>query len=364
MSDFSSLKLLLTTRALTDGGAEKTWVTLAREFAARGHRVILAVDDASGRIDFGSATPPTVVELGCNHVVSTLRLTNLLRRERPDVALAAISGNCVKLLVAATALRSPTRIVLSYHGFEEWRTGRLAASGFLALPLVPRFADRIVAVSDGLRRRLVERWGADPDRVVRIYNAIPFDLAAAAASAADLAERPPIVTAIGRLSAEKGFDDLLDAFSRVRRPEARLVIGGDGPERERLEQRITALGLGGRVTLLGRVDPLEHYRKARVIAVPSRTEAFGLVVAEALAHGLPVVATDCDGPHEILGGGRWGRLVPIGDPEAMALALEAALDDPGDPAARIARAADFSLETGMAAWSRLIEDLVEAPPRR
>jgi len=97
------------------------------------------------------------------------------------------------------------------------------------------------------------------------------------------------------------------------------------------------------------------------VAVPSRTEAFGLVVAEALAHGLPIVATACAGPREILGDGRWGRIVPIGDAEAMARALEAALDDPGDPGERIARAATFSTEVGLRSWADLVDEIAAAP---
>lgn len=358
MSYPQSLKLLLTTRAIADGGAERVWLTIARAFAARGAEVILAIDDPSTPCGLDATTNPRLVGIGHKHPPGIVALARLLARERPDVALAAVSGSCSKLVAAEMLARSKTPLVLSYHGFEEWRTGRLAATAYLGLPLANGAAARIVAVSEGLRRCLVERWGADPAKTSRIYNPVALDLVDAAASAGDLAGRAPIVTAIGRLSVEKGMGDLVEAFARVRRPDARLVIGGEGPERGRIEARIRALGLGDRVQLLGQVDPIEHYRRARVVAIPSHTEAFGLVVAEALAHGLPIVATDCDGPREILGEGRWGRIVPIGDPDAMALGMEAALDDPGDPTPRIARAADFSLDTGVSAWARLVDEIV------
>ena len=358
MSYPRNLKLLLTTRAIADGGAERVWLAIARRFAAAGVEVILAIDDPSTPCGLDETTNPRLVGIGRSHPKGMLALARLLRRERPDVAMAAVSGSCSKLAAAALLARTRTPLVLSYHGFEEWRTGRLAATAYLGLPIANRVAARIVAVSDGLCRCLTERWGADPAKTSRIYNPVSLDLDAAAASAGDLSTRDPIVTAIGRLSAEKGMIDLLEAFARVRRPEARLKIGGEGPERARLEARAAELGIAGRTTFLGQVDPVEHYRRTRVVAIPSRTEAFGLVVGEALAHGLPIVATDCDGPREILGEGRWGRLVPIGDAEAMARALEDALDDPGRPDDRILRAADFSLETGFEAWSRLIEGIV------
>jgi glycosyltransferase involved in cell wall biosynthesis len=357
MSYPQSLKLLLTTRAIADGGAERVWLTIARALAARGAEVILAIDDTSTPCGLDATTNPRLVSIGGSHALGVVALARLLARERPDVALAAVSGSCAKLAAAKLLTRSATPIVLSYHGFEEWRTGRLAASAYLGLPIGNAVAARIVAVSDGLAHCLIDRWGADPAKTRRIYNPVSLDLAAAAASAEDLAMRAPIVTAIGRLSVEKGVIDLVEAFARLERPQARLVIGGDGPERARIEARVRALGLDARVRLLGQVDPIEHYRRARVVAIPSRTEAFGLVVAEALAHGLPIVATDCAGPREILGEGRWGRIVPIGDADAMAHGLAAALDDPGVAAARIARAAEFSLEKGVDAWARLVDEV-------
>ena len=361
MSYSRNLKLLLTTRAIVDGGAERVFSTIARSFAARGDRVTLAIDCAVPTEGLDATTNPRLVVLGGNHAASTLRLAALLRDERPAVAMAAVSGSCAKLAMATALARTATPLLLSYHGFEEWRTGRLGAIAYYGMPLLGRAASRIVAVSDGLRDDLVTLWGADPAKTLRIYNPVSIDLEVAAASAATLADRPPTIVAIGRLSVEKGMIDLVEAFARIDRADARLVIGGDGPERERIARRVSELGLDARVRLAGYVEPCAFYRRARVVAVPSRTEAFGLVVAEALAHGLPIVATACAGPREILGDGRWGRIVPIGDVEAMARGLEAALDDPGSPEERITRAATFSTEAGFRQWADLVDTLAAAP---
>lgn len=362
MSYSKSLNLLLTTRAAGGGGAERVWATIARRFAERGDRVTLAVDQNDRDLGLDAHTNPRLLVLGRSHLASTLALAKALRTIRPDVAMAAVSASCVKLMAAARITGSPAPVVLSYHGFEEWRTGRLAAVAYYGMPIVNRAADRIVAVSDGLRHRLVTDWGAAPEKTVRIYNPVSVDLAQAAASAADLARRPPTVLAVGRLSSEKGMTDLLTAFALVRRPEARLVIGGDGPERSALEAQAVALGIADRVTFAGHVDPTPYYRTARMVAVPSRTEAFGLVLVEALAHGLPIVATACHGPREILADGRFGRIVPIGDADAMARGIEATLDDPGPADARIERAAVFSLEAGFHDWAQMVDALAAAPP--
>jgi len=251
MSYAKNLKLLLTTRAIVDGGAERVLSTIARGLAARGDRVTLAIDCAVPTEGLDETTNPRLVVLGGNHAASTMRLAALLREERPDVALAAVSGSCAKLAMAKALARTATPLVLSYHGFEEWRTGRLGAIAYYGMPLLSRTASRIVAVSDGLAADVVDLWGADPAKTRRIYNPVSIDLEVAATSATTLAERPPVVLAIGRLSVEKGMIDLVEAFALIDRPEARLVIGGDGPERERIARRVSELGLDDRVHLAG-----------------------------------------------------------------------------------------------------------------
>ncbi|HUG61788.1 MAG TPA: glycosyltransferase [Methylomirabilota bacterium] len=345
------LRILLHTRASGGGGAERVFATLAEALAARGHLVTLAVDHHSG------GTAPAGVELvvlGAGHGRGVVALAGLLRRGAFDVAAAAVSVSCVKLAAARTMAMQRTPFVVSFHGFEEHRTGRLSALAYRGLPLLSRMAARVVAVSDGLREALVSRWGSLPDRTVRIYNPVALR-EIDQPDEADLMARPPLVAAVGRLSPEKGMDDLLAAFALVRHKGARLVIGGDGPDREALGRQAGTLRIADRVTFLGAIDgPAAAFATARVAVCPSRTEAFGMAVVEALAYGLPVVATACDGPREILGDGRFGVLTPIGDAAAMAEAIEAALDRPGDPSARIERAAAFSQARGVAAWEDLL----------
>ena len=117
------------------------------------------------------------------------------------------------------------------------------------------------------------------------------------------------------------------------------MILGKGPERERLEAEVRRLGLEGRVDMPGyAAEPWDAYAKAKCFVLSSQSEQFGNVIVEALAYGLPVVSTAAVGPKEILDGGKFGRLVPIGDDAALAAAINDALDDPGDPAKRRARA--------------------------
>ena len=349
------LDILLYTRASGGGGAERVWAILANGLVARGHRVTFAFDEKV--TDDGVDPAVATIDVGKGHMGAVLRLARLLRSHRFDVIAGAVSVNCVKLALAKVLALSRVPLVFSYHGFEEYKTGRLSAVGYYWLPLFVPLTRRFVGVSDGIVRALVDRWHAPASRTERIYNPVQL---IAAATAEEIAARPPIIGAVGRLSREKGTDVLIDAFARLTTPDARLMIGGDGPERQRLVQQATDLGVGDRVRFLGRVaSAAEVYGLARVAAVPSRTEAFGMTTVEALSAGIPVVATDCDGSREILAD-QYGELVPIEDAAALAAALDRALAAPPNPAPGVARALEFSAEAGIAQWERLFAGLATA----
>lgn len=347
------LDILLYTRASGGGGAERVWAILANGLAARGHRVTFAYDEKLA--DDGVDPAVEAIEVGERHPMAVLRLARLLRRHRFDVIAGAVSVSCVKLALAKALALSRVPLVFSYHGFEEYKTGRLSAVGYYALPALAPLVSRFVGVSDGIVRALVERWRAPAARTERIYNPVPLLIPA---TAEEIAARPPVVGAVGRLSPEKGMDVLVDAFARLATPRASLLIGGDGPERQRLVQQAADLGIGDRVRFLGRVSSAaEVYGQSRVAAVPSRTEAFGMTTVEALSAGLQVVATRCEGSAEILAD-RYGELVPTGDAAQLAAAIDRALAMPPDPKPGVARAQEFSAGAGIDQWERLFAGLV------
>lgn len=223
-------------------------------------------------------------------------------------------------------------------------------------------ADAVVTVSRGLADDLRENFGVQPQRLHTIYNpAFRADFLAAADRPLDhpwlLHKERPVVIAAGRLHHVKGFDDLLQAFARLRHSvDARLLILGSGKERANLQRLVTQLQLQDHVQLPGRVASLAPWMaRADVFVLSSRREGLPAVLIEALAIGLPIVATRCpSGPDEILEGGRWGALVPVGDIDALAAAMTHALRSlPPDRAALRARAAEFSLEQALAHYLRL-----------
>jgi glycosyltransferase involved in cell wall biosynthesis len=139
-----------------------------------------------------------------------------------------------------------------------------------------------------------------------------------------------LVVSVGRLVQLKGFDLLIHAFAKVRvSPKARLIIVGEGEQREELEALISELDVRDRVALLGtQANPWKYMARADVVALASRSEAFPNVIGEALALGRPVIATECSpGVAEYLDHGRYGMLVAPNDVDALAAGLERILSD-------------------------------------
>ncbi len=352
-------KLLFYTHGLVDGGAERLWSCLASAMKARGHEVVFVQDFEAdeNRANLDSSIP--LYTLGRGHFRAIKVLADVLRRERPDVSLSAVAGCNTKILAAKALSRVPMKTIITYHGFNEWETGLASHATYLGLPVLSSISDRTVAVSSGLRDELIKRWGARSGKIVSILNPVFFPSDAPVPTEVELKARPEVILAVGRLVKEKSFVTLIRAFARLNRPSARLVILGKGVEQDKIDAEIEKLGLQDRVSMPGYSEkPWSYYASAKCFVLSSNSEPFGNVVVEAMAYGLPVVATDCAGPQEILNHGEFGRIVAIDDEQQLADAINQTLDDPGDPALRRKRADEFSFDVRVPAYEALIAEVL------
>jgi glycosyltransferase involved in cell wall biosynthesis len=331
---------------LAGGGAERVMLTLARGFLQRGHSVDLIVVKAEGPLL--ADVPPGVqlVELRSRRVLySIFRLAQYLRRERPAALLATLTNANAAAVIARWLSGQSTRVVIrqAYHltrGLEiEKFTVLEAALERLLVRWCYPWADRVVAVSAGVAvdlqtrpylRRTSIHVAPNPVVTSELRRLVDMDIDHPWFHTG----APPVVLAVGRLTVAKQFDVLIRAFAQLRqRTNARLVILGEGEERQSLEGLVRQLGIADAVSLPGFVsNPFPAMAKSKVFVLSSAFEGLPGVLIQALACGTKVVATDCEsGPREILDGGRFGRLVPVGNVDALADAIEAAIADPVAP---------------------------------
>lgn len=333
-------------------------VNLAGGLASRGHEVDFVTVRPEG--PFRDRVPPgvPVVALGPRRVSRAIpALARYLRRRRPDAVLSTLVHMNVATVLARRLARVPTRVVLREANRirEDARAEPrpLIRVAYRLLPAVYAWADHVIAVSEDVATEVRELTTLPHNRITTVNNPVlaPGDLTAIAASNPPphpwLAGDIPVVLSVGRLAPQKDHATLLEGFARLRQGQpARLVILGEGSLRSDLQRRALELGITESVLFAGFThDPFSWMKHADVLAHTARWEGSPNVIVEALACGLPVVATDCPGgPSETLENGRYGRLVPMGDTAAVAQALADTLEAAPDPDTLRRRAAEFTVE--------------------
>lgn len=341
---------------LRGGGAERVNIDLAREFIRQGHTVDFVLMQARGELLDLVPDGARVVDLKTPRVRNMIwPLRRYLQRERPNALLAAMWPLTVLAPLVHYLSSHRCTVLVSEHNaltvqYAIWgKLHRLAMKASMALGY--RLAAARVGVSGGVADDISRLSGLPRQMFSAIHNPVPTSPKPDEA-AIGLAERlwacnPGARTiTVGSLKAQKNHPLLLQAFAKLDRPDARLMFVGTGSGHNNLVTQAAHLGVADRVIFAGfHTDPSPFYATADLFVLSSDHEGFGNVIVEALGHGLPVVSTDCpSGPAEILENGRYGRLVPVGDAEALALAMEGALVANHDREALKRRAADFAPE--------------------
>lgn len=314
------------TNSLRAGGLERVVTLLAAGMKERGHTPFICCYDARGDYEadraegLGIQVHVILREPGVD-VSYVRKLRTWLRDVRAEVIHAHNSTALFYGGLAGLAAGVPIRIATEHDGVFP-RSRSAAASNRL---LVSRVLTHSVAVSQAVKDLWCESDGVARDRVIVIPNGVPDT------------RRPRVSHAgcrigmVGRLSVEKGADVLLRALAllpRERYPDLKLVVVGDGPQRGELEQLIRALDLADRIEMLGtRHDVPDLLATMDIFALPSRREGLPLALLEAMAAGLPVVASAVGGVPEAITSAELGLLVPPEDPAALSQAIARLADD-------------------------------------
>ena len=344
------------------GGVQRTTMTLAEGLLNHGFAVDLLYIEGS---DFCAEILSGVhqVKLVAKSIVRSIpAIMHYMRHEQPDVFISSMPQvNVISTIAHALSRRRHVRLLLTeVSHFTSWQRyfpkAKLTLVKWLMKLTYPR-ADHIVSVARAIDTDLKSFIKLDPRRTHVIHS--PVDQCTIATRAlATMTHRwigvsgiEAIVT-LCRLDPVKDIPTLVAAFREVhrQRPQARLVIIGQGSDRMRVEDAVRSHGLADAVELTGYVaDPYPIIARARVFVLSSRIEGFPTVLVEALSLGIPVVSTNCDsGPSDILADGAWGELVPVGDVDALAAALIRTLAGSRWSTAELrARAGAFTLQAAL-----------------
>jgi glycosyltransferase involved in cell wall biosynthesis len=365
--------------APTHGGAERVTITIANGLAARGYDVDLVVASGEGdnapnispAVNVVDLDVPVVPGLGLLAAVPYVR--SYLEANNPPILFSQQTYvNVVATFATMLADVDPYLAVTEHLSYDHVSRFKDRLSNELAARLYSH-VDDVVAVSEGVAESVVANTRVDPAQITVLFNPVDVaDIRAQAAAPVDHewfteSEYRPIVS-VGRLESQKDLGTLVRAFEKVHRerPAARLVLVGKGEEEARLRALVEELGLQDVVAFPGYVDNQYAYMAGSdVFALSSRFEGLPTVLIEALACGSSIVSTDCPhGPREILADGEYGRLTPVGDVDALAETLLAALDDPIPPERVSERVEAFSMEAGIDRYDEYIQRVLQLREER
>ncbi len=338
------------------GGVERMMVHTARAFAERGLRVALVLASPDGA--YLDSLPDSVQQIVLDPRHLEKALTQQLVEHNPGVAISAKLGDDRTLIDARDRATVDTRVFFRVGNPLGYRLQARAINPLgrwlklRQLRALYRRADGFIAVSKGNRDDLRDRLSIPESRIHVLPNPVitPELYQSAAEDPGHPWLRPgaaPVVLGVGGLRQQKDFSTLIKAFAEVRsRRECRLIILGEGRQRDRLTRLAARLGIVDDVDLAGWQGNSHAYMaRAAVFALSSRWEGLGNVMIESAAFGTPIVATDCPyGPREILQDGRYGELVTTGDPTALARGIERTLDQPPAKAHTQEAAAPYRME--------------------
>lgn len=363
------MRILQICSAREIGGGERHLADLANNLASRGHEIFAAISPGSPlRAEFSSLASENVIELPMRNALSVssgMRISRFVRERRIEIIHAHVARDYP--LAALAAGRSGARLVLTRHVlFPLSRIHRLTL----------RRTSRVIAVSEAVAAGLRAQNIFPEGKIITIHNGIDverFEQGSRGTGVPHVNHTQDRIRIgmVGHLAPIKGQEEFIRAAAIIcrTRNDVDFIIAGedksrDGQNRANIEKLTRELALKDRVQLTGWTDEVASLLATLDVFVsPARSEPFGLSIVEAMAAGVPVVATASEGAREIIDADDSGRLVPIGDAQALAKAMVDLLGDVNERArlARNARAivnAKFTLERMVDRTERLFREVV------
>ncbi len=356
--------------SLAGGGTEKVILTLAEEFISRGIKVDLLVCKHDGALIKNTPQGTNVIELKKHNRLTLFKyifklppvdwlslvailfsrkipkpfsripsLQKYLALSKPEAILSSQNTVNIVSLWTKSLSTTNTNFIIRQSNFlsKSMPAGKNYIERKILLPLAKRWykrADKIITVSHEIQDDLIKNFLINKNKITTIYN--PLHLIKITKLASKKPDDPwftdsiPIVLAVGRLNKVKNYPLLFKAIKKVNEHQhVRLIVLGDGSERESLEHLANKLNIKSFMKMPGYMsNPYQYMKHSDVFALSSNHEGLPNVLQEAMACGCKIISTDCpSGPKEILSNGSYGKLIPVNDVDAMASAITASINE-------------------------------------
>ncbi len=353
-------RIALFTRYLTMGGIQKNMMKLANEFVRRGYSVDIVLAKEGGEVKDELIPGVRIVDLNSRRMIGALPgLTRYINSNKPAAILSGEQPSNFIALWSKMLSSSDTKFVISVHQnmtlysrtVPFWYRRMIPALIRIFYPL----AHLIVPVSRGIGEDLLQFSPNLKSKTKPVYNPVIdetiFEKADEPVTHPWFSPDYSTILAVGRLSPEKNFGLLIRSFARIHTeiPDLRVIILGDGVQKDHLKELADKQGVADKVDFKGFVkNPYAYMARADVFVLSSIFEGLPTALIESLACGCPVVSTNCpSGPDEILKGGEYGKLVPVNDEEALAAAIKESLSEHHEKSVLRKRAEDFSVQNSV-----------------
>lgn len=356
--------------SLAGGGGQKVTLDIIRGLLDEGFHVELVLSRAEGPLLNRVPERCSIIDLDSSRTATSFyKLIRYLREESPDFIISGLNHANILAIISASLARVPTKVIITIHGVitrKNEKKSLFKSRLLLSLMKLTFFkASAIIAVSKGVAKDLCRNLNLDKDKVFVIYNPVVDDkLIIKAQEGVEMLwfkeKESPVILSAGRLTDVKDYSTLIRAFAKVRESvNCRLVILGEGEEREQLQNLASGLGVQKHLWMPGFVDnPYKYMRKSDLFVLSSKREGLPTVLIEAMACGTPIIASKSPGgTTEVLENGKYGHLFEVGDVDGLAKLICIMLDGSASMKNMQEWSQKFSIENAIVEYKKLLEYL-------
>jgi glycosyltransferase involved in cell wall biosynthesis len=365
----TNTKISIFLPSLSGGGAERAMILVANQLSNDFSVDLIVVNKMFATYEVEVNPKVNLINLNGTKVsYSIVKLIRYLRENKPNILISALGTTNIVAILAKLFSRINFKLIISERSYAPIAIKDNPSPVYrLLMPSIMKitypYADEIIAVSQGVADFLISQYRISAKKIKVIYNPVDTDNIFEESNQSFINPffdhtKTPMIISVGRLNPQKDYPTLIRAFALLlKHKKAKLVILGEGTLLNELTLLTKELKIKDEVFFPGFVkNPFMWMKQAKLFVLSSRYEGMPNVLLQAMACGTKIVSTDCpSGPHEILEGGKWGKLCSMEDPQELSAAMLEALNEDSSVNIR-ERANYFSIDKTISAYKELISN--------